>query len=83
MSRTAIGAYPSTPRTDGGKNFGYAEALLGYFVIAAGAGIVAPAFVGLILADLLISLRLVLIVVGCEEFLGQRDNRRSAGLSRL
>jgi hypothetical protein len=37
------------------KFFGYAEALLGYFVIAAGAGIVAPAFVGLILADLLIA----------------------------
>jgi hypothetical protein len=46
------------------KNFGYAEALLGYFVIAAGAGIVASTFVGLILADLLIAHRLLLISGG-------------------
>ena len=56
------------------KNSGYAEALLGYFVIAAGAGIVASAFVGFVLANLLIAPRASLITwLGCRGFLRQPD----------
>jgi hypothetical protein len=80
MSRTAIGAYPSTPRTDGGKNCGYAEALLGYFVITAGAGIVASAFVGLVLANLLIAHKASLDNwLGCRGFLRQPDKSTFSG----
>jgi hypothetical protein len=51
------------------KNSGYAEALLGYFVIAAGAGIVASAFVGFVLANLLIAHRALLATGwGVEDF---------------
>jgi hypothetical protein len=42
------------------KNRGYAEALLGYFVIAASAGVIATAFVVFVLANLLIAHRVSL-----------------------
>ena len=74
MSRTAIGAYPSTPRTVGGKKLRLCRGATRLLRHAAGAGMVASSFIGFVRANVLIAQRASLDNwLGYGGFLRQPD----------